>query len=69
MENYLSEFKRLKEIMDLLREKCPWDQKQTFESLSHLTIEETYELYDALMEKDEKHIKEEVGDLFLHLVF
>jgi XTP/dITP diphosphohydrolase len=49
--------------------KCPWDQKQTFESLSHLTIEETYELYDALMEKDAKHIKEEVGDLFLHLVF
>jgi XTP/dITP diphosphohydrolase len=69
MENYLSEFKRLKEIMDLLREKCPWDQKQTFESLSHLTIEETYELYDALLEKDENHIKEEVGDLFLHLVF
>jgi XTP/dITP diphosphohydrolase len=69
MENYLSEFKRLKEIMDLLRVKCPWDQKQTFESLSHLTIEETYELYDALMEKDAKHIKEEVGDLFLHLVF
>jgi XTP/dITP diphosphohydrolase len=69
MENYLSEFKRLKEIMDLLREKCPWDQKQTFESLSHLTIEETYELYDALIEKDENHIKEEVGDLFLHLVF
>lgn len=63
------QFERLLNIMDELREKCPWDKKQTFESLSHLTIEETYELCDAITAKDTKGIKEEVGDLFLHLVF
>lgn len=65
----LNAFERLLTIMDDLREKCPWDKKQTFESLRNLTIEETYELADAILEKDLKGIKEEIGDLFLHLVF
>ncbi len=60
---------RLVTIMDELREKCPWDQKQTIESLRHLTIEETYELTDAISENDWKGIKEELGDLLLHIVF
>ena len=55
--------------MDELREKCPWDRKQTFESLRNLTIEETYELADAILDKDIKGIKEELGDLMLHMVF
>ena len=55
--------------MDELREQCPWDKKQTIESLRHLTIEETYELCDAIMQKDMQQIKGELGDLFLHLVF
>lgn len=55
--------------MDELRAKCPWDRKQTFESLRHLTIEETYELSDAILEKDLEGIKKELGDLMLHLVF
>jgi XTP/dITP diphosphohydrolase len=55
--------------MDELREQCPWDRKQTNESLRHLTIEETYELSDALMKGDNQEIKKELGDLFLHLVF
>jgi len=55
--------------MDELREKCPWDQKQTFESLRHLTIEETYELAEAILEKDTQEIKKELGDILLHLVF
>jgi XTP/dITP diphosphohydrolase len=55
--------------MDELREQCPWDRKQTNESLRHLTIEETYELSDALMKGDNEEIKKELGDLFLHLVF
>ena len=59
----------LLDIMDDLREKCPWDKKQTFESLRHLTIEETYELADAIIDNDLKSIEGEVGDLFLHLVF
>lgn len=62
-------FKRLAGIMDDLREKCPWDRKQTTETLRQLTIEETYELADAITEKDWKGIKEELGDLMLHLVF
>ncbi len=62
-------FGRLLEIMDTLREKCPWDRKQTFESLRNLTIEETYELADAILEKDIEGIKEEIGDLLLHMVF
>jgi XTP/dITP diphosphohydrolase len=55
--------------MDDLREKCPWDQKQTLESLRHLTIEETYELADAITSKDLTALKGEIGDLFLHMVF
>ena len=62
-------FDRLLVIMDELREKCPWDKKQTLESLRHLTIEETYELSDAILEGDMIEIRKELGDLFLHLVF
>ncbi|MGY6562687.1 MAG: nucleoside triphosphate pyrophosphohydrolase [Luteibaculaceae bacterium] len=69
MENKLEAFKRLLLIMDDLREKCPWDKKQTLETLRHLTIEETYELSDAILEGDLQEIKKELGDLFLHLVF
>ena len=64
-----SSFERLLTIMDELRAKCPWDQKQTMESLSHLTIEETYELIDAILNKDMNEIKGELGDLLLHIVF
>ena len=69
MKDLQFQFLRLVEIMDELREKCPWDKKQTIESLRHLTIEETYELTDAISEKDWKGIKEELGDLLLHIVF
>ena len=62
-------FERLIKIMGELREKCPWDQKQTMESLSHLTIEETYELVDSILDKDINNIKKELGDLLLHIVF
>ncbi len=62
-------FSRLLQIMDELREGCPWDRKQTWQSLRNLTIEETYELADAITETDAKGIKEELGDIFLHLVF
>jgi XTP/dITP diphosphohydrolase len=62
-------FKRLLDIMDDLRAKCPWDKKQTIESLRYLTIEETYELSDAIIEGDLQQIKGEIGDLMLHLVF
>jgi len=62
-------FTRLLDIMDKLREQCPWDSKQTWESLRTLTIEETYELAGAIVEKDAEGVKEELGDLFLHLVF
>ncbi len=62
-------FIRLVSIMDELREQCPWDKKQTIESLRPLTIEETYELADAILAADYQHIKEELGDLMLHLVF
>ena len=65
----LEAFGRLLEVMDELREKCPWDQKQTFETLRHLTIEETYELGDAILNKDLNEIKKELGDLLLHIVF
>ncbi len=65
----LQAFARLLDIMDELREKCPWDKKQTWESLRTLTIEETYELADAIIEKDSQGIMEELGDLMLHLVF
>ena len=68
-EQQLAAFDRLLTIMDELREKCPWDQKQTFESLRHLTIEETYELGDAILDKDLNEIKKELGDVLLHIVF
>lgn len=69
MDARLIQFERLLGIMDDLREQCPWDQKQTLESLRHLTIEETYELSDAILEGDLEELKGELGDLFLHLVF
>jgi MazG family protein len=69
VENTLNEFKRLLEIMDELREKCPWDKEQTFESLRKLTIEETYELGDAILKDDLQEIKKELGDLIMHIVF
>jgi len=62
-------FNRLLNIMDELRVNCPWDQKQTMESLSHLTIEETYELVDSILDKNMEEIKGELGDLLLHVVF
>jgi len=62
-------FLRLTTIMDELREKCPWDRKQTIQSLRQLTIEETYELVDAITDDDWQGIKEELGDLLLHIVF
>jgi len=65
----LRAFDRLLTIMDELREQCPWDQKQTMETLRHLTIEETYELGDAILDKDLPEIKNELGDLLLHIVF
>ena len=69
MDMAAKEFMRLVNIMDELREKCPWDKKQTIETLRHLTIEETYELTDAITDNDWKGIKEELGDLLLHIVF
>ena len=68
-QNQLQAFNRLLDIMDELREKCPWDKKQTLESLRHLTIEETYELGDAILDNDLPEIKNELGDLLLHIVF
>lgn len=65
----INEFERLLNIMDDLREKCPWDRKQTIQSLRQMTIEETYELADAIIEEDWENIKEELGDLILHIVF
>jgi len=65
----LQAFERLLDIMDELRENCPWDRKQTFETLRHLTIEETYELGDAILDNDLEEIKKELGDLLLHIVF
>ncbi len=65
----LAAFNRLLDIMDDLREKCPWDKKQTLESLRHLTIEETYELADAILDNDLDEIKNELGDVLLHVVF
>jgi MazG family protein len=69
MEIALTEFRRLLEIMEELREKCPWDKEQTLESLRKLTIEETYELGDAILRQDLQEIKKELGDLMLHIVF
>jgi len=68
-EEQLKSFDRLLTIMDELREQCPWDQKQTMESLRHLSIEEMYELSDAILENDRDEIKNELGDLMLHIVF
>jgi XTP/dITP diphosphohydrolase len=69
MDQRLAAFERLLNIMDDLREKCPWDKKQTLESLRHLTIEETYELADAILDNNLEELKGEIGDLMLHLVF
>lgn len=68
-EEKLAAFGRLLDIMDELREKCPWDKKQTLESLRHLTIEEVYELTDAIIRNDLKELKKELGDVLLHIVF
>lgn len=69
MDKRLAQFERLLNIMDDLRAQCPWDKKQTLESLRHLTIEETYELSDAILNNDLDELKGEIGDLMLHLVF
>jgi XTP/dITP diphosphohydrolase len=68
-ESQLQAFSRLLDIMDDLREKCPWDKQQTMESLRHLTIEETYELSEAILNQDMPEIRKELGDLILHIVF
>ena len=68
-KDQLEAIERLLDIMDNLRENCPWDRKQTFQSLRHLTIEETYELGDAILENDYGEIKKELGDLLLHIIF
>lgn len=69
MEEKLKAFERLLNIMDELREQCPWDRKQTMETLRHLSIEEMYELSDAIIDGDLEEVKKELGDLMLHLVF
>jgi len=69
MQNKLKAFERLLTIMDELREECPWDKKQTIQTLRHLTIEETYELADAIIDENMGDIKEEIGDIMLHMVF
>lgn len=68
-QEQLQAFDRLLTIMDELREQCPWDKKQTMETLRHLTIEEVYELGDAILEKDLEEVKRELGDVLLHIVF
>lgn len=68
-KSQLEAFNHLLSIMDELREKCPWDKKQTLESLRHLTIEETFELSDAILDGDLEEIKKELGDILLHIVF
>ena len=68
-KNSLKEFERLMDIMDKLRESCPWDMKQSNETLRKLTIEETYELADAIISSDDEGIRNELGDLMLHIVF
>src|ERR1700685_4360693 len=69
MDEKLKAFERILTIMDELRAQCPWDRKQTLESLRPLTIEETYELSDAIIKKDLTLLKEELGDILLHIVF
>lgn len=68
-KNQLQAFDRLLTIMDELREQCPWDKKQTMETLRHLTIEETYELGDAILDNDLNEVKKELGDVLLHIIF
>ncbi|MCC6819069.1 MAG: nucleoside triphosphate pyrophosphohydrolase [Bacteroidia bacterium] len=68
-DSRLNAFKRLLDIMDDLRAKCPWDREQTTESIRHLTIEETYELSDAIIANDTEEIKKELGDILLHIIF
>ncbi|MBG44044.1 MAG: nucleoside triphosphate pyrophosphohydrolase [Aequorivita sp.] len=68
-QDQLKAFDRLLTIMDELREQCPWDKKQTMETLRHLTIEETYELGDAILDNDLQEVKKELGDVLLHIVF
>ena len=68
-EKAIREFTRLLDIMDELRAKCPWDMKQTNQTLRKLTIEETYELADAILQDDNDSIKKELGDLMLHVAF
>ncbi len=68
-QTQLQAFERLLDIMDDLREKCPWDKKQTLQTLRHLTIEETYELGDAILDNDLNEVKKELGDVLLHIVF
>ena len=68
-QNQLQAFERLLDIMDDLREKCPWDKKQTMQTLRHLTIEETYELGDSILDNDLNEVKKELGDLLFHIVF
>jgi len=69
MDEKAASFLRLLKIMDELREQCPWDKKQTIESIRHLTIEETFELSDAILKNDLQEIKKELGDILLHIVF
>ena len=68
-QKQLEAFGRLLDIMDDLREKCPWDRKQTMQTLRPLTIEELYELTDAILEEDYQEVKKELGDILLHIVF
>ncbi len=68
-EEKLRAFERILDILDELRKKCPWDRKQTLQSLRHLTLEEVYELSDSLLEENMEEIKKEIGDVFLHLIF
>ena len=65
----LDQFSKLLDVMDELREKCPWDKEQTMETIRTLTIEETFELSDAIIQKDSEEIKKELGDILLHIVF
>ena len=69
MKPELQAFERLTDIIEELRQKCPWDKVQTFESLRYLTIEEVYELSDTIVEDQPEEMKKELGDLFMHLVF
>ena len=69
MDKKLEAFQRLLNIMEDLRKGCPWDKKQTIESLRHLTIEETYELSEAILASDYQDVKKELGDLIMHIVF